>query len=726
MLRGFNRGALFAPLAAVGVIALALLLGGCFFVSAIVDNLSRTREQTVVFHGMASKRQEIARSLSAQLSWDEAVRHLDNHFDRAWARDNIGRFFHDTQGIAKSFVLDAGDRPLIASKGGREAPTAIFKPVQPKVQAVIAQVRAAEAQRNRGGAVMTPLNDSLQSDTIALVDGVPYIFTATLVQPDFGTARIKGSKAPIVVTGMEIGKDFLAAFGRRYMLDNLRLHKVGSGWEPSGAYIPLLSDAGSLVATLDWQSQRPGAMLLRNLAVPMFAFVSVFIGIALILHRRSWRVAQNLIASEARASHLAYHDHLTGLPNRVMFFDRLSVAIDQARRSGKSVAVHCIDLDRFKDINDTFGHQIGDELIRGAAQRMASICRRGDTVARLSGDEFAIVQIEATPRRAGRLAARLVKATAEPFDLSSGQIFSGCSVGTTLVTEAAMEPIEAVRHADLALYRAKQGGRNQYRFFEPEMDAAIRFRRTMEDDLRQALVAGDLYMVYQPQSDRRGMMSGVEALVRWHHPERGDTSPGFFVPIAEECGLIAELGMFTLRRAFEDSRRWPGLTVAINVSATQLRLKDFLPKLKALVEEMGVRPSNFELEITEGLLLGDDPVTHETLANVRRMGFSIALDDFGTGYSSLSYLQQYPIDKIKIDRSFIINLGVERGSEAVVMAIVKLARALKLRVIAEGVETEEQLRHLIAMGCGETQGYLLSPPVAVEQIDRLYHMSEAA
>ena len=251
------------------------------------------------------------------------------------------------------------------------------------------------------------------------------------------------------------------------------------------------------------------------------------------------------------------------------------------------------------------------------------------------------------------------------------------------------------------------------------MDAAIKTRRAMEVDLREALANGELQMAYQPQVNSRGMVTAVEALVRWRHSKRGDVSPAFFVPIAEQCGLIADLGMFTLRRAFEDSRRWKKLKIAVNVSANQLRMKDFVINISALLNELEVDPCRFELEITEGVLLGDDPDTQETLRRLRQLGFAIALDDFGTGYSSLSYLKRYPIDKIKIDRSFITNLGVDGDAEAVVSAIVSLAHALKLSVIAEGVETTQQLRCLASAGCTDVQGFLFSKPVSADEIDRI-------
>lgn len=433
-----------------------------------------------------------------------------------------------------------------------------------------------------------------------------------------------------------------------------------------------------------------------------------------------------IAASEARSRHLAYHDALSGLPNRLLLEARLGQALDTLRRKGAAFAVHCIDLDQFKGVNDTFGHHVGDELIRGAARRLASVCRRIDTIARLGGDEFAIVQADATPVSAGALAERLVKLLAEPIVLSTGQVHIGCSVGVTLVQDSSIEPIEALRQADLSLYRSKEGGRSRYTFFEPNMDSAVRARRGLQSDLRQALANGGLDLAYQPQMDALGAMVGVEALVRWRHPKRGAISPSVFVPLAEECGLIAELGAFVMKRAFEDGVRWPNLKVAINVSAHQVRLRGFAAQTAALARQMNAKPSQFELELTEGVLLGDDPTTQATLGELRRIGFSLALDDFGTGYSSLSYLQRYPIDKIKIDQSFVANLGIDDEAVAVVEAIVRLARALNLRVIAEGVETDVQRRRLSEVGCGEVQGYLFGKPMPAAAIDRLVAKRAAA
>ncbi len=486
------------------------------------------------------------------------------------------------------------------------------------------------------------------------------------------------------------------------------------------AFAALTFVFGLLAATFAFMSTR--ARLLRANKEQLEELVGARNEQIRIMERAHTEVA----ASEARSRHLAYHDGLTGLPNRLMLEGRLAQALETLRRKGSAFAVHCIDLDQFKGVNDTFGHHVGDELIRGASRRLASVCRRVDTMARLGGDEFAIVQADATPVSAGALADRLVKLMAEPMVLSTGQIHIGCSVGVTLIQDANIEPIEALRQADLALYRSKECGRARYTFFEPDMDAAVRARRGLQDELRGALAAGALSLAYQPQVDGSGLMLGVEALVRWRHPKRGNISPGVFVPLAEECGLIADLGAFVMKRAFEDGARWPSLKVAINVSAHQIRLRGFAAQVAALARQAKANPAQFELELTEGVLLGDDPTTQATLGELRRIGFSLALDDFGTGYSSLSYLQRYPIDKIKIDQSFVANLGIDGEAVAVVEAIVRLARALNLKVIAEGVETEEQRQRLTDVGCGEVQGYLFGKPMAASAIDQLVAAKAAA
>jgi diguanylate cyclase (GGDEF)-like protein len=426
-----------------------------------------------------------------------------------------------------------------------------------------------------------------------------------------------------------------------------------------------------------------------------------------------------IAASEARSRHLAYHDTLTGLPNRALLQEKLAQAMQQMRRSGATFAVHCIDLDNFKSINDTFGHQAGDELVRAVSALLSETCGRDDTIARLGGDEFAIIQANASEQDAEDLAARLVEAISRPIDLELVRVHIGCSIGILVVNDGSVEPLETLRQADLALYQAKAEGRSRFVVFRDEMDKVVRTRRELQEDLRIAIAKGDIELVYQPQVNDGGKILGGEALARWVHPTRGPIPPSVFVPIAEEGGLIVDLGLFVLRRAFEDAARWPDLQVAVNASAAQLRMKTFIPQIRALLRETGAQPKQFELEITEGVLMGDDLATHDTLEKLRALGFSLALDDFGTGYSSLSYLRRFPIDKIKIDRSFIVNLGMDAEAESIVLAIVKLAHSLNMKVVAEGVETETQRDSVSAAGCNFIQGFLFGKPMVPNEIDKL-------
>ncbi|SDC58126.1 periplasmic sensor diguanylate cyclase/phosphodiesterase [Sphingomonas sp. YR710] len=724
MRQGKDLGAnFFWPLAVLAIFVIGLLVAVGIALVGEFDIAAKQREESIVNNGIAGRVDEIASSVLPQLVWDDAVRHLDNSFDLHWATDNIGTYLNKTSGFDDVFVLDGRDSPIFAASGGTVVPNGRIAPYAAYARSLIGKVRAQEKKRGRLPAVPPPngvLAKPIQSSTIGRVHGQLAVVVATLIEPDFGTARPRGDRAPIALTAMYIDDDFLKAFADRFLLRNVHVHRGNKMFEKPLAHAPLIDIHGDYVATLEWSPENPGRKLLDQIALPIVnivAFLAVFVGI---LYRRSRRMAQGLIASEARAAHMAYHDALTGLPNRTLFFDRLGHALDQMKRNGRPLAVHCIDLDRFKEINDTFGHNVGDELIQAAAHRMAQQCRSSETFARLSGDEFAIVQSDASSASAATLAARLCQVMAEPFNLSAGRVFVGCSVGISITQNADVDAGELLRQADLALYRSKREAKGHFCFFEEEMDAAVKTRRSLEADLRDALARDELQMVYQPQVNGRGLMTGVEALVRWQHPTRGEISPAFFVPIAEQSSLIMALGLFTLRRAFADSRRWPNLKVAVNVSANQIRMKDFVATIGELVEEMKVDPRRFELELTEGVLLRDDPDTQHSLRQLRNLGFSLTLDDFGTGYSSLSYLQRYPISKIKIDRSFIANLGVDAEAEAVVSAIVKLARALKLAVIAEGVETSDQLDSLTAAGCSDVQGYLFSRPIAGSGIDQLY------
>lgn len=421
-------------------------------------------------------------------------------------------------------------------------------------------------------------------------------------------------------------------------------------------------------------------------------------------------------AAEERIRHLANHDSLTGLPNRTLFQDRLSQAIARSKRGTSSAAVLCLDLDRFKNINDINGHHMGDALLRQVGKRLAGSVRGDDTVARMSGDEFAVIQVGVGhPDGPAILADRLVKVLAQPFEINNQQITIGASIGIALYPGDGANDEELLRAADTALVRAKGAGRGTFRFFEAEMDVRLQERRWLERDLRQALVDRQLTLHYQPSVDcDGGKIFGFEALVRWIHPERGFISPADFIPLAEESGLIVQLGSWVLRQACRDAIAWPGDTVvAINLSPVQFRQSDIAHEILNVLEETGLPPHRLELEITEGVLIEDTERVLAILSELKDAGVRLSLDDFGTGYSSLSYLQRFPFDKIKIDRSFIWEMEKNRDSMAIVRAVIALGRSLRITVTAEGVESHQQLAMLRAEKCDQVQGFLIGRPQPV-------------
>ncbi len=433
---------------------------------------------------------------------------------------------------------------------------------------------------------------------------------------------------------------------------------------------------------------------------------------------RTWPL-QLLRRALARSTHLATHDTLTGLPNRALFRDRLEQSVAWSRREGAALAVLYLDLDRFKEVNDTLGHAAGDRLLIGVTGRLRGCVRETDTLARLGGDEFAIVQIGARQLAdTEMLAQRLIDALESCFDLDGNQVIVGVSVGIALrsMTDVMLSNVDAgvlLQEADMALYRAKEEGGGIYRFFATEMNQKLLERRALEADILEAIGKDQFRLHYQPQLDLASRkIVGAEALLRWHHPLRGEVSPEAFIPLAEETGLIARIGEWVLQEACRQAALWPDLAcIAVNVSPVQFRRAGFVDQVKRVLEQSGLAAARLEIEITEGVLLHETDETLATLHRLRGLGIAIAMDDFGTGYSSLGYLQKFRFDKIKIDRSFVQNLQADGHGAEIVRAVLRMSHALGIRVNAEGVEHECQAAMLHGEGCEEVQGFLFSRAV---------------
>ena len=428
-------------------------------------------------------------------------------------------------------------------------------------------------------------------------------------------------------------------------------------------------------------------------------------------------------AAQERIERLAHYDTLTGLPNRSRLQDQLAAATANARGAQTKVAVLFLDLDRFKDINDSLGHAAGDALLVAFAERLRGCIRAEDAVIRLGGDEFVAVLTEVKKSdHASMVAEKIIKATTKPYLIAGQEIVATLSIGISVYPDDGGDMGTLVRNADMAMYAAKEAGRNTYQFFSATMDRKASMTLSLENGLRKALAHGEFVLHYQPQLDlSSGRIVGVEALIRWQHPEQGLISPAQFIPFAEERGLIVPIGEWTMQEAFRQNREWQragllAVPVAVNISPLQFQQKDFVKKTMSLAEAAGLAPHHAELEITEGVIMRDVQAAQATLGTLKEMGFQLSIDDFGTGYSSLNYLKRFPIDKLKIDRSFVHGLPADADDAAIVSAIIAMAQALRLKVIAEGVETEEQIGFLRAKGCDQVQGYYYHKPLPAEEL----------
>jgi len=450
------------------------------------------------------------------------------------------------------------------------------------------------------------------------------------------------------------------------------------------------------------------ALTVLAAGIVITTFLAVYLGLAS-------RNSRQLALANRRVLELAQTDILTGLPNRAFFLEQLEEADSYERRGSGAFSILMLDLDRFKNVNDSLGHAAGDALLRQVALRLKSAIRSADVLARLGGDEFAIIQAECDDQRAGSidLATRIAKLVAEPFLLQGNQVEVGTSIGIAMAPEHGSDQEQLLKKADLALYRSKSAGRNCFTLYDEAMSAELEARNTLESDLRDAVARCQFELHYQPFFDvQSGQRRGLEALVRWRHPTRGLIPPDQFIPLAEETGLIVPLGEWVLRRACDDATSWPAdLKVAVNLSPVQLKQVELFDVIQSALRSSGLPAERLEIELTESVLLERAVENHALMERLKSIGISLALDDFGTGYSSLSCLTAFPFDKIKIDRSFIGNLTKRHKSSAIISSIVTLARGLNLSVTAEGVETQEQFERLKTLGVNFAQGYLLGRPM---------------
>jgi len=697
----------------VTLVVLTLIVGAVLQYSTTrTDQLALFRQDQRVQVAIDQGLQAVKIDQEASTYWDDAVvRTRQRPLDLEWIDNNLGVWFHTYYQIDETYLLDAQNAPIYAMQDGvRTGPQSFARVAGPALQL------GAQLRKKLAVARLTP--DGSRAKTvgasgITLVNGRPALISVKPIVSETGNIAQAPQSEYLHVAVRYLDGSFLQQMAKLYVVEDPRFSRV----DPGRASVAIRTKDGQILGYIAWNPFEPGRQVAQQMVPVLTAAVlaiGLLVGFLLWRNRRSRR---ELEESRAQAQHLAFHDGLTGLPNRALFEDRLTVAL--ASRQAH-VAVLLLDLDRFKNVNDTLGHQAGDMVICEFGARLSALMREGDTIARLGGDEFAILIENASLPDVEKLAARIIDDIKLPFGISGAQVYIGTSIGIAVATGPGLEPLEVVREADIALYGAKDDGRSAYRLFTSEMDDSVRRRRTIEDELRDAVGMGrDLVLHYQPQVGSHGCIVGLEALLRWDHPKRGLIPPSEFVPVAEETGLIIPLGQWVLRQACLASRRWANLFVAVNLSPVQFHAPGFYDQLMQIVRETQADPRAIQLEVTERVLLADDDHVRSILDRLRGAGFKIVLDDFGTGYSSLSYLRKFKVDKIKIDGSFVQHLDDTGDSAAIVSAVLALGWALGLTVAAEGVETAEQYTFLEAAGCREMQGHYFSRALPAARITKL-------
>ena len=535
-----------------------------------------------------------------------------------------------------------------------------------------------------------------------------------------GATEPDGATSPVVLALQIVDDAMLTQFATRLQLEHLR--RIEGEKIPAGDIAYALPDyRGEPVARFAWTPQRPGAAVL-NTVIPFIAIaICGFALLMTVMMRYMRRTAAEISAAHKSLHHLAMHDPLSGLPNRMYFSEELETTIRKVHEGGDPAAVFYIDLDHFKDVNDTLGHSIGDALILSVTKRLTGVLRGGDFASRLGGDEFAVITRATDDLGALQsIADRIIQTLCAPYSVESHAIVIGASIGIAFIAQhTADTSTDIMRYADMALYRAKNEGRNRACIYDNVMDADLSRRKQLEFELRSAIENGELDVVYQPVVNASGeKIVGVEALARWLHPERGFISPIEFIPLAEQSGAIFALGEWVLRRACRDGKAWPSLSVAVNVSPVQFRRADFVEIVEQVLSETGFDPNRLELELTESTLIGNLDIAESAMLRLKSLGVRLALDDFGTGYSSLLYLRRFPFDKLKIDRSFVLSIEKTPDAAAIVHAIVSLGRGLGMKVTAEGVENAEQHLFLRAAGVHFMQGYRFGKPCSAAEITK--------
>jgi len=707
--------------------AVGVLLGLIVLVVHRVDEDSARREVEIVKshlnNQVARMRQDLASVAQAQI-----VPELTIATELHAIHNDFGKRLHVLSGHHLSYILNSAGLSLYASVNGAIVEASAYELIAPMLAPILKELRDVYVSQN---AAMAQTGDPAS-------EVMPKLMSRAVFQPIDHRIALVGAQTlssvpkqwsnvdrlpPIAVSVIFLDESLLHELSDDHAIKDLALENTAlSEVTRRSVEIPLYP--GNKRVWLTWTPAKPGTALLHEL-LPALLGIAIFIGFIgflVLIHAR--RATTQLAESERRATELAFRDALTGLGNRAQLIEALTEEIS-ALDTGKKLALLFIDIDGFKDINDTLGHHVGDELLTVVAWRLASI-KDNKAVVRFGGDEFAVLIASDNVNEIGVISRHVLESLRQQTPAGDHVLGVTASIGVAIAPDHGGDPGTLLRRADIALYRARIEGRGTLRMFDPSYEDALHKRGKMERELAGALANEEFSVLFQPQFSADGeRLIGVEALVRWNHPDRGIVTPTEFIPIAEHSGLIVRLDEWVLRQACEQGAKWPEISLAVNLSPSNFHHSDVVNRLTRILSETDFDPRRLEVEITENMLLNATPEVLGQLVEMRRMGIRIVLDDFGTGYSSLGYLRHFPVDKIKIDKSFVHNLGITEEAAAIIECVARLGRALGLTITAEGVETGEQHRFVRAAGCHQLQGFLFSKAVSPEKISGMLYGDKA-
>jgi len=726
----------------------AMLVAGFLQATAAADEATQAGERQLLQNHLGNVVHALLSTETVQLTWDDAVRAVGGQgsalvparADLAWADTNLGQFLaHVVKADELYLVTPTGDL-LRGWQDGKPLAAEAYAPLAGAVRTTLADL-ARNRSINEPAERFQPLMDTRWPYAatgrpltrwiggFVWHRGRPALMTLVAITPDVDYGLLRRTPNHVVVLRY-LDAAMLREIGGAVLLADMRFTPMAPGADAARNALALRGIDGRSLGWLSWRPQPVGVTVLRRTAPLLAGYLLFFLAVVVVgslMIRQALRLARELAASEAQAHHHALHDPMLGLPNRAHVMQRLrgllqaeSGTVPRADGTGSDpeVLLAYFDLDHFKAINESIGHHVGDDLLVQIIARVRARMGPSDVLGRLASDEFVLVRPGAGGREAAdALGEELMGLFTDPFLVFGHSVPVTASCGISWAPDHGGDPKGLLRSADIALFRAKQRGRARYRRFTHDMDATIRWRMDLEIELRRAIALDHLTMVYQPIVNvADGSIASFEALVRWNHRDRGEIGPGIFVPVAEQAGLMPQLGDWVLRRVFADSHDFGNAEISVNLSPLQLVARDFLPSLKMMILDEKVDPARFTFEITEGVLLDRSERVMELITELQDMGFRIALDDFGTGYSSLAYLRAFPFDRIKIDRSFVQGIESDIDAQSILRAIVALGRTLRMKVVAEGVETLLQQQLVHAAGCQLIQGHLYWRALAPEQV----------